>query len=115
MAGGTGVAMATTDCRRCESNKRCAYCFAVAFSNAVFVQDGKSVDQLRLEALVLLSTVSDAHCHIIATGAKITPCSTQLIEQCGVFSARMEGYTGSLNRGGPTSKSSCLPEHARRF
>jgi hypothetical protein len=35
----------------------------------VFVQDGKAVDQLRLETLVLPSTVSDAHCHIIATGA----------------------------------------------
>ena len=86
-----------------------------AFSNAVFVQDGKSVDQLRLETLVLPSTVSDAHCHIIATGANITSCSTQLLEQCGVFSARMEGYTGSLNPGGPRNKSSCFPEHARRF
>jgi len=85
MAGGTGVAMATTDCRRCESNKRCAYCSTVLHFQMLFVQDGKSVDQLRLEALVLPSPVSDAHCHIIATGANITPCSTQLIEQCSVF------------------------------
>jgi len=83
------------------------------FPNAVFVQDGKSVDQLRLETLVLPSTVSDAHCHIIATGANTLHARSLL--QCSVFSARMEGYTGSLNRGGPTSKSSCLPEHARRF